>query len=333
MCKILLPCYKRIMDQYSDRDTKLDRIARAVASMQIERNTPIPTIVNGQPFYPANAPRQNPSWSSIRATGMDANSSYNSASITLRRQTSSGFFGQIFYNFSKGMDNASNLGQGESQRSAAIVMDPTNYARDRSLSDYDSRHNIVANFSYPVPFRTSSKVVGLVANGWTLDGIGTSTSGLPFTALLASAISRDLGTTLAERPNLIPGGNQNPIKGISAGCTGFRAGTPVGTPDNWYDPCNFALPAAGTYGNLGRNTITGPGVANVDLTLEKVFKLRESAEVKFRAEMFNVMNHANFGLPNTTPLTATGAANASAGRITYTTTSARQLQFALRISF
>jgi len=212
-------------------------------------------------------------------------------------------------------------------------MDPRNFHRDWGLSDYDSKHVVVANFSYPVPFRAHSKSLGLLVNGWTLDGIGTFTAGIPFTALLASTVSRDLGTTFAERPNLNTGANSNPNSGASAGCAGFPAGKTVGNANNWYDPCGFSLPLAGTYGNLGRNTIIGPGVADVDLVLEKNFKLRERANALFRFEMFNIMNHTNFGLPNTTPLTAAGVANASAGRITYTTTSARQLQFALRVSF
>ena len=107
----------------------------------------------------------------------------------------------------------------------------------------------------------------------------------------------------------------------------------MGGPDHFYDPCSFSLPLAGTYGNVGRNTIIGPGVADVDLALEKSFKLHEKANVTFKAEVFNIMNHANFGLPNVNALAASGAANSSAGRITYTTTSSRQLQFALRITF
>src|SRR4029077_8203313 len=132
---------------------------------------------------------------------------------------------------------------------------------------------------------------------------------------------------------LKPGASQNPTSGTSAGCSGFPAGTPLGSASNYYDPCSFSLPLAGTYGNVGRNTIIGPGVADVDLALEKSFKLHEEANVTFKAEIFNIMNHTNLGLPNGTPLSAAGVATTSAGRITYTTTSSRQIQFALRISF
>jgi hypothetical protein len=192
---------------------------------------------------------------------------------------------------------------------------------------------VVANFSYAPPFHAGSKAVGAVVNGWTLDGIGTFTSGMPFTPRLSTSVSRDQASSLVERPNLNPGFSPSPTRGVSAGCPGFPAGTPVGNPNNWYDPCAFSLPLAGTYGNLGRNTTIGPGVADVDLALEKTFKIHEAATFTFRGEMFNIMNHTNFGLPGTNPLAKSGAASPSAGLITYTTTSARQIQFALRINF
>ena len=212
-------------------------------------------------------------------------------------------------------------------------MNPFNRRQDHALADFDARHAVVGSFSYAVPFRATSKALGAVANGWTLDGIATLQSGMPFTARLTSPVSRDGALSSAERPSLRPGASQNPTSGTSAGCAGFAAGTPVGTANHWYDPCAFSVPLAGTYGNLGRNTIIGPGLANVDLSLEKTFKLHEKTNATFRTEMFNVMNHANFGLPATGALAASGVANASAGLITYTVTSSRQLQFAVRITF
>ncbi|OFV97502.1 MAG: hypothetical protein A3F68_03825 [Acidobacteria bacterium RIFCSPLOWO2_12_FULL_54_10] len=299
-----------------------------------DTDTPIPTILpDGRKFFPPGAPRRNPAWAGITTYEAATNSHYNSVTVTLRRQSSSGFLGQIFYNFSKAMDEGSSMLGSDSARSASALLDPEDRARDWGLSDFDSRHNVVLNFSYPVPFRASSKALGAVVNGWTLDGIGTFTAGLPFTARLASSVSRNLANNFAERPDLKPGASQNPNQGTSVGCAGIPAGQKLRTADRFYDPCSFSLPELGTYGYLGRNTIIGPGVANVDLSLEKRFQLREQVNVTFRAEVFNLMNHANFGLPNTTAVATSGAANAAAGRITYTTTSSRQIQFALRINF
>ena len=173
-------------------------------------------------------------------------------------------------------------------------------------------------------------------SNWVLDGIVTYATGLPFSARLATSVSRDLSSSFAERPNLNPGFSNNPIHGVSPGCGGgvVPAGLRLHTATNWYDPCAWSAPASGTYGNIGRNTIIGPGLADVDGTLEKGFKVIERVNTQFRFEMFNVLNHTNLGLPNTTTLSTTQAPTlAGLGAVTYTTTSSRQVQFALRISF
>jgi hypothetical protein len=306
-----------------------------------EDDTPVPTILpDGQPFYPAGAPRQNKAWAGekIIASGGDGypggNSIYNGGTVRLRRQTSSGLVGQIFYTYSKAMDEGTSISGSEDKRSPTGVMYPNHPGMDWSLSDFNVTNALGSNFSYPLPFRASSKPWGAVVNGWNLDGILTFTSGQPFTITDATNVSRDRETNgLADRPNLNPGFGSNPTSGVSAGCAGLAAGTPVGTPGHWFDPCAFSLEAAGTFGDLRRNTVTGPGVQSVDFALVKAIPIHEQVNATFRAEVFNIMNHANFGLPNTVALTATGAASPTAGQITYTTTSSRQIQFGLRLNF
>src|SRR5262249_14688688 len=145
-------------------------------------------------------------------------------------------------------------------------------------------------FSYPFPFKAASRAVGALVNGWTLDGIGTFSSGKPFSPRLTGSVSRDgSGASGSERPNLNAGFSNNPSNGVSAGCAGIAAGTPLHNAKNWYDPCAFSNPAGGNYGNLGRNTVIGPGLENVDLALAKTFKIGETAGVTFRTEMFNIM--------------------------------------------
>ena len=307
---------------------------------ETELNLPVPTFINGNPlnpFYPAGAARYNPIFGSIQQLQFNGNSSYNAGSVTLKRQVSKGFQGQIGYTFSKSMDDTSGVSQSDSVRSSQEVMDPFDIRRDWALSDFDVRHAVVGNFSYLLPLRVGSRAFGAVVNGWTLDGITSVQSGQPFTARtptgVGSNISRDGSMYPADRPNLKAGASPNPTSGVSAGCTGLAVGTPLGTVAHWYDPCAFSLPLAGTYGNLGRNTIIGPGLVDVDAALEKNFKFNERANATLKFEMFNIFNHANFGLPGTATLTGSGAAGATAGLITYTVTSSRQLQFALRISF
>ena len=301
-----------------------------------EEDTPIPTFTNGnvgQPVYAAGAPRRNPTFNGIQALSTTANSVYNSGTVMLRRQLSRGLQGQISYTYSAAMDESSTTTSSDQTRDPAEVLNPWDPKQDWGLADFNARHAVVGNFTYMLPFRLDSKVLGGVVNGWTVDGIVTFTSGLPFSAVDTTAVSRDDASSLSERPNLNPGFSPNPIHGTSAGCSGFPVGSPLGGPANWYDPCAFSLPAAGTYGDLGRNTVIGPGVSNVVTALEKSFKMRERANLTFRAEMFNIFNHPNFGLPNTAAIAANGQANPSAGVITYTTTSSRQIQFGLRFSF
>jgi hypothetical protein len=106
----------------------------------------------------------------------------------------------------------------------------------------------------------------------------------------------------------------------------------LGSPNQWFNPNAFALPAAGTWGTLGRGTFTGPGLADVDVSLFKNTAVAEGVTLQFRAEFFNLLNHANFGPPNATLFSA-GAASASAGLITATATTSRQIQFGLKLIF
>ena len=107
--------------------------------------------------------------------------------------------------------------------------------------------------------------------------------------------------------------------------------------DRWYDPACFRLQPAGRPGNLGRNTLTGPGFFTADVALIKDIKLRESATVQFRTEVFNALNHANLGLPNPDLFVTGGSGEVSispaAGQINTTTTPGRQIQFGLKILF
>ena len=106
----------------------------------------------------------------------------------------------------------------------------------------------------------------------------------------------------------------------------------LGSPNQWFNPNAFALPAAGTWGTLGRGTFTGPGLADVDVSLFKNTAVAEKATLQFRAEFFNLLNHANFGPPNATVFSG-GAVSASAGLITATATTSRQIQFGLKLIF
>jgi hypothetical protein len=291
-------------------------------------------IPNGDVYYPAGSPRLNPAWAGERVYYNEANSSYNSGTATIRRQFSSGIEGEFFYTYSKALDLITAVNTADSQRSGNAIMNPWNPKVDWGLSDYDSKNDFGFNATLPSPLHVDSRAFGPLINHWTLDVLGTFDTGLPFSARLTTSVSRDDSSILVERPNLNAGFSNNPIHGTTgAACTGIPAGQRLGGATMYFNPCAFANPTAGTYGDVGRNTIVGPPLKDLDLALEKIFRPTEKLNVTFRAEAFNSLNYANFGLPSVSALNAQGAPNASAGVITYTVTSSRQLQFALRFGF
>ena len=115
----------------------------------------------------------------------------------------------------------------------------------------------------------------------------------------------------------------------------------MGTVDHWFDPYAFALPnplglskpVPGFLGNVGRNTIIGPKLVNFDAALFKRFNLKENANLTFRAEFFNVLNHTNLGQPNLQPILSDYSYNTAGGRITTTSTHNREIQFGLKLVF
>lgn len=165
---------------------------------------------------------------------------------------------------------------------------------------------------------------------WQMSGILNVTSGNPQNVILGFNRSRDLNVLSAsannDRPNLRAGASTSPV---------------LGGPDRYADSGAFALQPAGTHGNLGRNTLLGPGLVTFDLSLVKNIPFSEAGRVQLRAEFFNLFNHANFGSPNSTafnnatvnPNTGLVNPNPSFGRITSTATTARQGQIAVKLLF
>ena len=153
-------------------------------------------------------------------------------------------------------------------------------------------------------------------------------------------------------PDWIGGRSFSSIEsGTTAGCTFVNgipgpiipgrpntvaAGQKLGTPTLWFDPCAFAVPPSGFYGNLGRGTFIGPDTVSFDMSLQKsiALKFREGTRLEFRSDFFNLFNRANFADPLTLVLNATNNSTIStAGQITRTVTSSRQLQFSLKLVF
>ncbi|OLE90142.1 MAG: hypothetical protein AUG08_01380 [Acidobacteria bacterium 13_1_20CM_2_55_15] len=170
-----------------------------------------------------------------------------------------------------------------------------------------------------------------------MNGIFKASSGSPITINSSSAgWSETVNTNRLERPDLAPGATNNPVHGVSRGCTGGPpAGIKLGTPDLWLDPCAFTVSALGFLGNLGRNTVSGPNRVALDYSLMKntgIPSISEQFRIQFRAEFFNVANHPNFGLPSLRLVDNRGNYDRRAGVITSTANgvTARQIQFGLK---
>jgi hypothetical protein len=191
---------------------------------------------------------------------------------------------------------------------------------NKGLSDFDIRHNFVFNSTWELPFAKLTKgAAGALAGGWQLSTILTMRSGVPFSPVLgfdrARALPRSGGA--GQLPDLVPGCSLNPV---------------LGGADQYFDPNCFALPAAGTLGNVPRNSIIGPGFGSLDLALFKNIALGASRKLQLRAEGFNITNRVNLGLPAAAVFNSSGRVS-NAGQITSIVGTARQFQFGAKVEF
>jgi hypothetical protein len=302
----------------------------------------------GKPFcWVGGEPFTNPKIGLIAYNPAALNSFYNALQFGLSKQLSKGLQFQSSYTWSRVIDETQGEAGGDVQGSTMQASFPTIRTIDRGLADFDATQNWRFNAIYRLPeLASGNSLVKTVLNGWQASGIVSLETGYPFTAALTANRSRSNvfgAPARIDRPNLVAGRNgANIVSGTTAGCSGVAAGQQLGTPDLYFDPCAFTIPAAGFLGNAGRNILRGPGLANLDFSLVKNTKVKylgEAGKLEFRAEFFNILNHANFlGPDNTTRAVYAGSADsqpalASAGKLTATGSSSRQIQFALKLSF
>ena len=326
------------------------------------RNLGIPTSdPSGDKCWLGTETRINRNWAQSNLLVADSNSYYHGLQFQLRKRLTQGLQFQSSYTFSKAIDETQGIVDAENTTSHFASTDPFNRLRDRGPSSFDVRHNWSFNTIYRLPQLSSGGPLGALVNGWWLGGILRMRSGYPFTPVLGDDRSRSAvlgGVAGLDRPDLIPGVKASDIsKGTSRGCDHIPAGTPVGTPELWFDPCAFTLPPEGFLGSAGRNILRGPGLVNLDVSVAKDSPLRllgPGGRVEFRAEVFNVLNHANFATPEVgvadTPSAAVVFAGSpdefgpggilipqrrltTVGKILKTATPSRQIQLSLRLLF
>jgi hypothetical protein len=304
-------------------------------------NRPIPQTVNGRLYFPAGSPRRNPNWSDIDLKRTDGNSWYSALQLAFRRQYSRGLQFQASYTFSRTIDEGSGSIGDDVSTGAADPQDPDNRSNERGLASFHSAQRLALNFTYDLPsWPWKEGVAGALVRGWQINGILAIRSGMPFTVGVESDRSRSLIRTAGQlRPDLLPGAD---MSGAVLGADAFRQ------TGLYFDPFVFTLPSPGFLGNVGRNTLIGPGLATLDFSLVKNFRPRflgDDGQLQFRFETFNLLNRANFSAPS--PIVFAGTATvpdpacmpqfecplSSAGRITATVTDAREVQVGIKLLF
>ena len=253
-----------------------------------------------------------------------ANSSYNALETSLRKRYGHGLSFLLSYTWSKAIDDVSSFNiTGSAAKPVAgendLAQNPFDLAAERGPSLFDARHRFVASYVWALPFwNHPHNWYQSALGGWQLDGIATLMSGTPFTVfdsndVAAQGSAPEITGFSAQRPNLVGNPNNGPR-----------------TVNEWLN--SGALQRldptanAGQFGNEGRNVNIGPAYANWDFATLKNFKVTESKQLQFRAELFNILNRTNFFLPDCDISSPTFNHILEAG-------TPRQVQFALKFMF
>ena len=284
-----------------------------------------PTVPQGTLYIPGpGATRPNPKLGAGFFWLTEGNSSYNALQVDITRRISKGLEFRGNYTRAKNLDMNSGLTGAQSSNQAQMILNRNDLRQDWGPSALTPANQGSVSATYDLPFGRTQRwlndvprVESKFVSGWQLNGIGTFLSGFPFTPLIGSNRSGDGDTRNPDRPSINPS---------------FSGPIVTGNPEQWFNPAAFVLPTAGTYGDLGRGTLTGPGLADFDLSLFKNTGITEKANLQFRAEFFNILNRWNYGPPNTTVFSGT-AVSPSAGLITTTATNPRQIQLGLKLIF
>ncbi len=244
-------------------------------------------------------------------------SNYNSVQAKLDKRFSHGLSFLMSYTWSHSIDGASVFFGSGANATTIFPQDNYNLNAERGRSDFDIRHRLSFSFNYEVPvWRSLPSVLG---KGWELGGILTLQTGQPFSVLTGESLS---GTGLGnDRPNVVGDPNAGPH-----------------TVQRWFNTSAFALNAPLTFGNAGRNIVTGPGYRDFDFSLIKNTKLGEKVKAQFRAEFFNIVNHPAFALPSNILAarnfgTLFQTPDAAQNNVGLGSGGPRLIQFALKLSF
>jgi len=249
--------------------------------------------------------------STINLLENSAQSWYDAGYVNVRRRAGRGLSFLANYTWSKSLSNAPDFRSPMFE--AAIPQNNDDLAAEKGPA-CDVRHRFALSAVYDVPAWNQSRATHAVTKDWRASTIYSVQSGFPLT-ISVFGDTANAGTALGE----------NPIRANVTGQPVFGAGTHNAV--HWFNPAAFKAPPAYTFGDAGRNSVVGPGMQTMDLSLVRSFPLRESLRLETRGEFFNALNHTNLGTPNRFVNTA------GFGSITEVTTPGREIQVSARLAF
>jgi hypothetical protein len=219
-----------------------------------------------------------PAFGPVSWRGNVGNSTFHALQLNTRRAFQNGFLLSANYMWSHSINDGS-IGGGESD----VPQDSFCRSCDKASSDDDVHQLFNLSAVYKLPFGAQRRILG----GWTVGVIGTTQTGLPFNVTIDRSNTTVPGLDAlsgVERPNYVYGVPLTPPGGS--------------TPSEWINPAAFSTPASGTFGNLGRNAFRARGISEVEIGLSKDVAITERMNLRFRADVFNLFNRAQYGSPN-----------------------------------
>jgi hypothetical protein len=259
-------------------------------------------------------------------------STYNALQLDLNRRFGEGLSLRGVYTLAKAMDDGDSLNATAANNAVALLSNPYNPMTDWGPATYDVRHAGAFNVIYALPFGHGRRFLGRfdglasgIVSGWTLNSIVSLQSGFPLTPQLSYNPANNGDSRNPVRPFLNPA---------------FTGSVVTGNPNQWFNPNAFIAPpsTSGFYGNVGRDSYTGPGLATWDFSAFKDTHVNERMTVQLRLEMFNLLNRANFNTPSLITHVLQAPPNATfpepsptAGQVTSTSTTSRQIQLGLKL--
>ncbi|MBI4444013.1 MAG: TonB-dependent receptor [Acidobacteria bacterium] len=296
---------------------------------------------NGSLFILIDQPLPNPYWDRFPSSFSDGDSFYHAARLSLQKRLSHGVQFQFSYTFAKSTDTSSSQTSGgnyDGDHNANFYR----MLHYKGLSAFDLRQNFYTSFLYELPGRSLTGAAGRLLGGWSLSGVLRLSSGTPrnLTATRPRKGANQVIYVGGTGLDLIPGGNNNPVdarnpnKYFDPAQFSYPLSNCLATSATATFPCDSSYPSGVYIGNVGRNTLITPGIANMDVSLMKdTMLVGEKLGLEFRAEFFNLLNRPNFSNPSTNLFDNQGRRQTTAGQIRTTRLTPRQIQLALKLIF